>query len=136
METTSIQTFKARANGRIENNPSVIFALNTERADEREYAEKLLNKPLKPVTGCYKGTQEKAYVVEIEKGSDFNRVCDLCRWHKQESVLFINTDRSASLYFLNISTSQDLGNFVPVSPGEAIKSDAWTLDGSQFYICK
>lgn len=134
--TTSIQEWKARKNRKDWKVPVVIFALNTmhSKESEKELVETMLGRSVKQVEGSYKGEREVSYVVSVENDREYQKILKVAKLYKQESILYVNSDRYCTLVFLNISSTQDIGKMRAVSPAYAMEQEAWTRDGSQFYV--
>lgn len=98
-----------------------------------------------PVTGSYKGAQEKAFLVlAAEDSPQWSCVMSLARRYWQESVLSVCGSRLATLHYLRIGglpscASQRLGKFREITADEAARRDAWTrVDETGIYwsACK
>jgi hypothetical protein len=94
-----------------------------------QYLKKGLSKSWKaaPVKGCYKGSIEDSFKVNIEDDQDLNLVIALASMFEQESVLIVDGSRIA---WLSYAKGRDvrLGEFIAVSEAEAKAQDAWTFD--------
>jgi hypothetical protein len=91
--------------------------------------------------GCYKGILEESFYVEINRTKDFGLIAalDLATKYKQESVLYVNDEREASLHYTEDFKRVDhLGTFTQVSETEAQLENSYTydLENDGFYICK
>lgn len=88
-----------------------------------------------PVKGCWKGTHEVSFKVNITNDVDFDCVLTLARMFDQESVLVIDEEREAWSFLSD--DSQYLGHFVAVSKGEALPA-SWTFDpeSDTYFIVK
>ena len=118
---------------------TIIFAVNTNLSQEEELA--LVRKELQPslvkqVKGCCKDLIEDAYVIATRDTEVLEKVVSLCWLHGQESILILDSERNAELYYTATQIRESIGSFVPVYPNEAIQSGDWTLDGQQFYKVK
>lgn len=126
--------------------PVVILALNLESEEvERAAFERagLSARVLKQVEGAYKGQVERSYVVDVGQHGQYhgelhkealNAALMLAETYAQESVLFLSYRRDAQLIFCNSRDVVDLGRWHAVHERKAIAQDAWTRDGSQYYI--
>ena len=87
------------------------------------------------VQGCYKGQREQSVLVELRDALDWQRVLQAAAAFKQESVLYIDSDRIASLYYVDpFRESQRLGKLVPVSAQQAERLGNWTrTSNGQYY---
>lgn len=114
------------------NKPCLIFSLPSP-----SYEEKLrdLNVPFLRMQGCNKGTLEVSYLVE-DREDNYDKVLELVREAKETSVLFLNEERWVKEYYLNLCSFKPLGQFVPVSPSEAMVQESWTRKGNQFYVIR
>jgi hypothetical protein len=118
--------------------PFVILALNKETAWEDR---KILNsRKLKHkwVWGAYKSQIENSYVVPFRDAEHLNDIMRIARYHNQESILIVDSERNAKLYYLETDKTEDLGQFKAVSKSEAYQHDSYTfdLDTETYYICK
>ena len=119
------------------NKVTVIFAVNTNKtpSEELAYVQEYLPCGIKQVQGCYDATLENAYVANTSNTFHLDEIEQLARLHGQESILFVDTDKIATLYYVETGVYETLGTFKSVSPAEAMdKHDAWTRDGSTFWI--
>lgn len=82
----------------------------------------------KPVVGVYQGTRETSFVVAVPDETALVRACALATLAEQESVLYIDADRTATLLYLATGARVDLGRFRAVSESEARAADAYTFD--------
>lgn len=86
---------------------------------------------IKRVLGSYKGAEEQSFVVN----GDRRKVLDIAAHFGQESVLHLDTNRQATLYFINqgpgTETYEKLGRLVTCTEEEAKAGDAWTYDRKQ-----
>ena len=93
--------------------------------------------------GMYDGVQEKSVLVELRPPLDWGRVIQAGYAFSQESVLYIDKDRQATLVFLSqadaprlsaIEREVPLGELVAVSPTKAQTLNAWTkTNDGQYY---
>ena len=81
-----------------------------------------------PVEGCYKGTREAAFAVITPTYLDRMTVDSLARKYQQESVLHVDSDRTAQLFFLDTGTHGDAQRWAQVTEDHATARDAWTRD--------
>jgi hypothetical protein len=88
--------------------------------------------------GCYKGSKEKCFVVVLSpnpesKKRTLDRVRQIARDAKQESILFVHHDRFSELQFFDGKASQGVEYLHEITnPNEF---DAYTeLDG-KFFAC-
>lgn len=110
--------------------PCLIFSLPSPQWEERLIN---LNIPFIRMQSCYKGKLKVSYLVE-DRVDNFDRVLELCRESKENSVIFLNQERYAKKYFLNPNTFKLLGKFTPVSPSKAMSKEDWFRKGNQFYV--
>lgn len=121
--------------------PVVVLEFNTDQ--DAELAELYTHGlHFEPATGCYKGTQSRCYIVDIGHDGDrygmvnqetLNKVLGLAEAYSQESVLILDSERNAQLYYLETQQLTDLGKLRAVSRLEALQSDAWTYVNSTYY---
>ena len=95
-------------------------------------------KSLKQVRGCYKGAKEVAFVVYCK---DRDALIDLAETYNQESILFLDSSRRATLFFIDPrhpDGTEYIGRFQEVPIEEALAAEAYTFDISQnsYYIVK
>lgn len=84
--------------------------------------------PFKKVLGSYKGVTEASVVIPLSPWSpELPIILQLARDFHQESVLYLDETRRASLLFGN-GQSIPIGHFHTVSKAVAMASDAYTYD--------
>ena len=92
--------------------------------------------------GSYKGEQNPSYIIEL-KDKTLNEVLVFAGNMNQESILYLDNERRASLVFTaslsvfpDASAHVPLGMFKAVHKDIALKSDNWTLNPNtnQYYI--
>ena len=106
--------------------PCVILALNHKTAKEDiQYLEKEQLRDFTMVKGVYKGQKENAYIIPIYQ-TNINKLYDIARKHRQESILYIDNTNNAELLYCDESKKIKLGNFVEVPKAEAEKQDCYT----------
>lgn len=118
----------------------VIFSIDDEsiEATRDKFTEYLakLNVSAKPVEGSYKGKIEHSWIVNAR---DWTWVALSGYLEYQESVLHLgvwrNGGRQAVLYYADHRV-QPIGNFVQTTKTYALKQDAWTRDGTDYFICE
>jgi len=119
--------------------PYVLFSSNDPAGLERDL--RALHIPFTKLAGCYKGESEPSYLVDREH---WPRARQLARVKDQDSALHIgprlaNGSRPAFLEFLNVAkkgtrAAQWLGWFRSTDKATALRQDAWTRRGAQYYI--
>jgi len=91
--------------------------------------------PFKSLEGCYKGLTEKSFLIcDISEAEALR----LAIHYGQESILYLDADRSAFLIFADGSETQALGEFKSVPRALAKNHDSWTVDPAnpnEIYIC-
>lgn len=95
-------------------------------------------------TGCYKGVEERSWIVEYEGCGSFDALLNLAAAYGQESILTINRKREAAIWYLDPVLVKSLGQRIvlgkiePVSERQAKKLDAWTRteNNGQYYAVK
>lgn len=151
---SSVQDFRNLMNGKTTasfQDFCFIFAVNTSAtsSQEMEYIKARLGHlaKIKQVEGSWDGKREVSYAVfpryDSFESYKFLRhaVLNLASIHKQQSILILsprdeNGRREASLHWLNINTTQEVGHFVPATAEEAMKQQGWTRDGNNFFVIK
>ena len=120
--------------------PFFILAINSELNKENELAfvEAALGRTCKQVIGSYNNVQDVSYLVPVNSKDEFSYdvwldVRRLADKFNQESVLFVDSARTAYLYFLADKNTSRIGKFKRITAAEAIESGNWTLDQSQFW---
>jgi hypothetical protein len=96
-------------------------------------------KPTVQLLGSYKGKKNPSYLIEIESKQELRRVLDCAKEANQESVLFLDQDRNATLMFIDMFVGDiELGRLVAVSEEEAKKEENWTFNPvtGVYYITK
>ncbi len=91
----------------------------------------------KPVVGRYKGVDEASWLVLIDDNQDLERLKVQLKAHGQESYLWVNEDRQATLVYLDDASRIELGKFSAIEPNEALKHDNFTVDPATgvYYTC-
>lgn len=91
--------------------------------------------PFKKIMGCYKGSNELAFIVPL---SYYKQLLPTINKYNQESVLIINADRKATLFYLKSGKNEQLGDFVNVSMEEAIDRESYAYDfaNRNYYVTK
>lgn len=109
--------------------------VNRERSDMLARQLQARDLDFAPVTGCYKGAQERAFLVLAgEDSPDWYAVLSLARRYGQESILSVCGSRLASLHYLaDAENPVRLGEFRPVPAAYALGLDAWTRDAAGNY---
>ena len=116
----------------------IISAESTNRGkvDNDRASEALLHQfalkelPSKEVVGCYKGTKERSFVVHCSQ----NDALELAIHFQQESVLFVDQFRNASLLYTDPLRTpgeypiEPIGRFEACTKEEALASDGYTQD--------
>ena len=89
----------------------------------------------KKAAGSYGGTPERSFMV-IEYSEPLqSKVMALAEDYNQESVLRRDVSGASSLIFQD-GTEQYIGEWTPVTSGEALKSDGYTFCDGQFFTTK
>jgi len=95
-----------------------------------------------PALGSYKGMTNRSYVLDIGREGEFygeidqsklNIALDLASKHKQESVLMLDSNRRAQLYYIESQELVDLGQLSAIGKTVADASEAWTLVNGTYY---
>lgn len=88
-----------------------------------------------PVEGCYKGKKENSFVVPAS-ASTRQHVLGIAKEYKQESVLFLDTNRAGFLCYTDGRPDEFIGEWQKVSESEAFELDGYTKIGEKYYACK
>ena len=90
----------------------------------------------KQVQGCYNNEMEWSYIIEAHEGIR-EKLYDFLGSFNQESVMFVDEKRVASLYYVKLEASVEIGQFQITSPADAMDNhEGWTRDGSTFWVVK
>jgi hypothetical protein len=115
--------------------------LNANRRDMFEHQLNARELDYKRVEGFYQGETEVSYVVLIPEPGDEHNALRLARRYGQESALYVDANRHASLFLLNREDGgPDIREIVRV-PGtwqelpaaQALTLEAFTRDGDRYY---
>ena len=93
---------------------------------------------IKEVEGVYQGTVEKSIIVILNKrwlAVELGTFKNYASIFDQESILFVDEERNASLVFPKQVEAEKLGKFIAVPKGIAIQMSNYTFDGQDHYIC-
>lgn len=93
---------------------------------------------IKEVEGVYHGTKEKSILVVLNQkwlAVELATFKNYAAIFNQESILFVDEERTASLIFPQGGLSEKLGKFIAVSKGIAIQMSNYTFDGKDHYVC-
>jgi hypothetical protein len=91
------------------------------------------------VRGCYKGKEEDSFLVLCDPIADdyeLGMLIGLANRHGQESILLVDAQRHATLFYLGSDPEAIPGTFQAVSVTEARQCDAWTRRDNVYYIIK
>ncbi len=85
--------------------------------------------------GSYKGEQNPSYIIELTHKTQED-VTSFARANNQESILYLDNERRATLVFSDGLINVPLGMFKAVPKTIALESDNWTLNPNtnQYYI--
>lgn len=118
-------------------------SLNALRRDTFEHQLRARELDFKRVDGSYKGTREVSYVVLIPTTGAEADAIRLARRYGQESVLYVDANRFATLITLypgqggpDISGHRGAGWWREVDQLAAQNAEAYTRDGERFYVTK
>lgn len=86
--------------------------------------------------GCYKGTKEVTFIVNLSNDSDFVKTMKLGAMYNQESILVVDKSNRATLIYVNNGRSEYLGKMVSSLSLNESKVDAYTKlnDGSYLRV--
>ena len=93
---------------------------------------------IKEVEDVYQGTVEKSILVILNQrwlAVELATFKNYAAIFNQESILFVDEERNASLIFPQGGLSEKLGKFIAVSKGIAIQMSNYTFDGKDHYVC-
>ena len=94
---------------------------------------------IKEVDGVYHGTSEKSILVILNKKwlyTDLGYLKNYASIFDQESILFVDGDRNATLLFMKKPWLEEkLGKFIAVPKGIATQMSSYTYDGRDHYVC-
>lgn len=93
---------------------------------------------IKEVEGVYQGTTEKSILVILNKrwlAVELATFKNYAAIFNQESILFVDEERNASLIFPKGGLSENLGKFIAVTKGIATQMSNYTFDGRDHYVC-
>lgn len=93
---------------------------------------------IKEVEGVYQGTVEKSIIVILNKrwlAVELATFKNYALIFDQESILFVDEERNASLIFPQGGVSEKLGKFIAVTKGIATQMSNYTFDGKDHYVC-
>lgn len=123
--------------------PNVII-FSVDKGDENDkhnrlYCESLLDAAEATYSiaeGCYKGKTEQSYVVVSPSDAVSDLINKFAGRCKQESILLVDSNRHASLLYLDNGKTVGLGRLTEVTESEAKQCDAYTLSNGRYYITK
>jgi len=120
--------------------PCFIFAVNhSTQEQDLKYIQSMLPEGVKVIEclGSWKGEQEYSYIVSA---AHVLPVFLMAKERNQESVLYLDNERSATLVY-GFQDDQELveepvGTLREVSEQEAMKHDGWTkrIDSGQYFV--
>lgn len=115
--------------------------LNAERSALLERQLQARDLSFKRVEGAYKGQREISFLVLTPDSNAEALATRLARRYGQESVLAVDANRAAALLFLrpdvggeDIASIEPIGYWRSAAQAEAESLDAFTRDGSDYYI--
>lgn len=119
----------------------VIFALNQLNSDcdiSLIMSAGVARKDIKKLVGAWEGVEENSYMIPAEM---FNtKLANLCAFHNQQAVMYLDNQRNAHLSYRDSAYSLDgaehIGAFTGATKDHAKKQQAYTFDPStgNFYI--
>lgn len=134
-------------NCRVEKEPFIIIGGD---AEGKNISDILFNRlshlslEFKPVRGFYtirttgQSIEEDSFMVIVPNKEILQKCIDLALTYKQESVLYVDSERNAKLVFLDPTMREEsLGKFSPFTKEEIISKgfSDYTFDGSYYYAC-
>lgn len=88
--------------------------------------------------GCYKGSRERSVLVLLPLGEDswqFTQVMNLAKAFQQESVLFVDANRAASLHYTD-GRVEFIGQWTAITADDSLWFDSYTeAHGSHYAVC-
>ena len=126
----------------------MIFALNSDLPPHKELAAvqaTFLHKcgmrmnDIDLCEGVYKGEVEQSYLIPMDKGTTEYHVTgliyDLAKQYKQESVLVVDTDNNAELWYVDCIEATPIGTWTEVTAGKAQLTDyTYNKTTNQYFI--
>ncbi len=107
---------------------------NSNATEDLESYLTKVNMLFKPVTGVYKGVMEQSFLVLTINPYG---MISLAEQYGQESVLFVDGNREATLIFTDAETPpRYVGKWTSIIASEAVRSENYTQDGDNFYTTK
>lgn len=107
---------------------------NRQRTETLKHMLDDLNLEYIPAQGCYKGTTEQSFVVSTPDVITFNVVANFAfNNFAQESVLYVDGDKSAHLMYGTNFKNELLGTFNQVNPKLIESLDAYTIIDNTVY---
>ena len=106
--------------------PIIVFALNS---GDVELERKILGAAgiaFAPALGSYNGVAEDSWICLARDPDEISRILVIARAWDQESILYIDENRDADLYFLESGNLETIGKLVPVTELEARMQHGWT----------
>jgi hypothetical protein len=90
----------------------------------------------KEVAGSYKGHSEKGFAIVVQDTADVLTLQDIADEYAQESVLVLDEERQAFLFYMDGKPKELLGLWMAASKLKASELDAFTYDPSTgaYYI--
>jgi hypothetical protein len=118
--------------------PVIIFALNS---GDVELERKILGAAgiaFAPARGSYNGTEEDSWICLARDPDEIARILRIARAWSQESILYIDEQREADLYYLESGNLETLGKLEHVTELEARMRSNWTqcLITGQYFTVK
>lgn len=90
-----------------------------------------------PVLGAYKGVSEQSFLVLLPQGDDshdFDTVMRLAKTYGQESALYVDSARFASLHYTaDEADIEFVGQFGEATEADALAQDGYTLFDGRYY---
>lgn len=102
-----------------------------------QYAQAVLDCPVKAIQGYYLGDKENSLVVQFRTRDNYERLLEYATAMGQESVLHIDSNRLASLVYTdNTGKVEHLGKFKATNKQGIAGRDCYSYDAhlDQYYI--
>lgn len=108
--------------------PFVMIELNLNDIKAERKILKEAGLSIKTCLGSYKGKVNPSYLVTLDDINDLDVVLKIAKDHNQETVLLVDSNRKADLFYLNNSNIDSLGEFKVISKTDALQLEEFTYD--------
>jgi hypothetical protein len=113
--------------------PFLILALNLNTEKEEREVLGQLKVPYTQCLGVYDGLEERSYLFPLTSshGDESSDLIELARRYNQHSVLIVDANRIASLYYIESNTEHTVGFFQETTSTEGLTG--WTKLNNKIY---